>query len=119
MIDARQLAGLPAIGNEDIEVMWRNPEYRTEGELTTALVQMGTLHVPDQILWEKWGATPAEVERWVALAIQNAKDSAWQKVAGEPGNAPTERITLTDPNAAPPAPPNAGEDGSVPVTQPQ
>jgi hypothetical protein len=107
MIDARQLAGLPVLGNEDIEVMWRNPEYRTEGELTSALVQMGSLHVPHQILWEKWGATPPEVERWEALAIRNSRDDAWQEVAGEP-TATNERITLTNPADAPPTPPNSG-----------
>lgn len=105
MIDARRLAGLPAIGNDEIEVMWRNPEYRTEGELTAALIQMASLHVPDQVLWEKWGATPAEVERWTALAVKNSKDTAWQTVIGQPALAPNERITLTDPGKAPPVPP--------------
>lgn len=113
---ARRLASLPDVGNDSIEVMWRNPEFRTEGELTTALVQMATLHVPDQVLWEKWGATPAEVARWEALAIENSKNAAWQVVAGEPGVATTERITLTDPNAAPPVPPDAGKDGVVVTT---
>lgn len=36
---ARRAAGLPDGGDASMEVMWRNPEYRTEGELTDAVVK--------------------------------------------------------------------------------
>lgn len=58
---ARQAAGLPA---EPIEVIWHNPEFRTEGELVDALVKMSTLNVPEEALWERWGASPQERDRW-------------------------------------------------------
>lgn len=60
---ARLAAGL---GGEDqaMETIWRNPEFRTEGELVDALVKMGTLNVPDEALWERWGASQVEIERW-------------------------------------------------------
>jgi hypothetical protein len=48
----------------DAETIWRNPEFRTEGELVDALVKMATLGVPREVLWEKWGATPQEIRRW-------------------------------------------------------
>jgi hypothetical protein len=111
MLAARKLAGLPLISNAEIEVMWRNPEYRTEGELVDGLVKMAALRVPYQVLWEKWGATPPEIERWQQLAEKNARDKAWQQVTGEPGVAPAERITLTDPADAPPVPP-AGQSAA-------
>lgn len=57
----RDIAGLPA---EPIECIWRNPEFRTEGELVDALVKMATLNVPEEALWERWGATPQERDRW-------------------------------------------------------
>jgi hypothetical protein len=57
----RRIAGLP---DEQIECIWRNPEFRTEGELVDALVKMATLNVPEEALWERWGATPQERERW-------------------------------------------------------
>ncbi len=44
--------------------VWRNPEFRTEGELVDALTKMATLNVPDDALWERWGATPQEITDW-------------------------------------------------------
>jgi hypothetical protein len=105
MRGARKLAGL---NTESIEVIWRNPEYRTEGELVDALVKMAGLHVPEQVLWEKWGATPQEIARWTSLNEANANDPEFQKIVGAIVTPPTERITVADPNAPkPPAPPNA------------
>jgi len=54
---ARRAAGLPDAGGSGMETMWRNPEYRTEGELVDGLVKMATLDVPRRALWERWGAT--------------------------------------------------------------
>lgn len=111
MIAARKLAGLPAVGNDEIEVMWRNPEYRTDAELVDGLSKMNDLHVPFQILWEKWGATPAEVARWVDLAKKNSSDPTIQKVLGQLADPPIEQIRINqgDPlggptPAVPPAP---------------
>lgn len=64
---ARQAAGLPVIADEGMETMWRNPEFRTEGELVDALVKMSTLGVPQEALWERWGASQAEIARWKAM----------------------------------------------------
>lgn len=108
----RKLAGLPPV--DSIEVIWRNPEYRTDGELVDALTKMATLHVPEQVLWEKWGATPQEVARWTELNQQNADDPAFAKVMQSIVAPPQERITVADPVTAaqapkpPAAPPNAG-----------
>lgn len=118
MADARQLAGLPTVEIDQIEVMWRNPEYRTDGELVDGLTKMAGLHVPFQVLWEKWGATPAELARWLQLAKDNATDPALAKVFGEPGLAPNERITLTDPSVAPPIPAQAVETVATPTAKP-
>lgn len=47
-----------------METVWRNPMYRTEGELVDALVKMSTLGVPHEALWERWGATPEQIKAW-------------------------------------------------------
>lgn len=59
----RKLAGLGG-ADESMETIWRNPEFRTEGELVDSLVKMSTLRVPDEALWERWGASPLEIQRW-------------------------------------------------------
>lgn len=105
---ARRAAGLPDVGDERMESIWRNPEFRTEGELTDSLVKMDTLHVPFQVLWEKWGATPQEVVRWAQLNQQNADDPQLAKVMQSITQVPFKASPLT---AAPPAAP---PDGTVP-----
>jgi len=72
----RQLAGLPAGRGVNIEVVWRNPEFRTEGELVDSLLKMGDLGVPEEALWGRWGATPEEVRRWKAMLEDKMKRAA-------------------------------------------
>lgn len=55
-----------------IEVIWHNPEFRTEGELVDALLKMSTLGVPREALWERWGASQTEIAQWRELADQQA-----------------------------------------------
>lgn len=74
----RDLAGLAKDGDDGMgmEVIWKNPEFRTEGELTDALLKMSDLGVPEEALWERWGATPQEVERWQAMLEDKMKRAA-------------------------------------------
>jgi hypothetical protein len=37
---------------------------------------MSTLGVPRQVLWERWGASPQDIERWEALARAEAEQDA-------------------------------------------
>lgn len=60
---AREIAGLGG-NDESMETLWKSPEFRTEGELTDSLTKMKTLGVPEEALWEKWGASPQEIARW-------------------------------------------------------
>jgi hypothetical protein len=53
---------------DDVEVLWRNPEYRTQAETTDSLIKMKqAAEMPTVVVWEKWGATPPEIERWKRL----------------------------------------------------
>lgn len=62
---ARKLSGMPELPKDVVvETMWRNPEFRSEGELVDALVKMATIGVPQEALWERWGATPSEIKKW-------------------------------------------------------
>lgn len=92
----------------DAEVIWADPEFRTEGERVDALTKMATLGVPNEALWQRWGATPQEIERWRDMADAEAVRSG---IAN--GNLPP----------APPAPPqleagNGAATAPVPPPQP-
>jgi hypothetical protein len=60
----------------DAEVIWADPEFRTEGERVDALVKMATLRVPDEAIWQRWGASPQEIERWTAMSEAQARRQA-------------------------------------------
>lgn len=72
----REMAGKSVPDDVTMEIIWRNPEFRTEGELVDALVKMSTLGVPKVALWERWGASPQEIDRWTEMAEQEQADAA-------------------------------------------
>lgn len=67
---ARKAAALGGT-DEAMETIWRNPEFRTEGELVDSLTKMAPLGVPEEVLWERWGATPSEIARWKRINEEN------------------------------------------------
>ena len=73
---ALRLTGNPAAADIAAEVVWRDIETRSEGQRVDALVKMATLGVPRRVLWEKWGATQQEIERWEQLAATEAATAA-------------------------------------------
>lgn len=59
--------GDPRAADPTSEVIWHDPESRSQGELVDALVKMATLGVPEEVLWQRWGASPQEVARWQTM----------------------------------------------------
>jgi hypothetical protein len=86
---ALRLTGNPAAADTAAEIIWRDFETRSVGQLADSLVKMATLGVPRRVLWEKYGASPQEVERWEQLAAaEQAANAATAAVAlGAPDEA--------------------------------
>lgn len=82
---ARKAAGLEEAGAQ-METIWRDPEYRTEGERVQALQVMASLGVPEEALWEKWGATATERERWREMNAAKARDPELEALAEKLGS---------------------------------
>lgn len=59
---------------EDSETIWRDPESRNEAAHVDSLVKLGSLGVPQEMLWEMAGLTPQQVAR--AKEILAAEKSA-------------------------------------------
>lgn len=91
--------------NHSYELIWRDPEYRTEAEHTDALVKkVQTLGLPLEVAWEQMGASPQEIRRWRAM---NAADALLGAL-----RTPAPTISLTTSSPAPPAvAPVAGGNG--------
>lgn len=85
------------------ETIWRNPESRTEGELVDALLKMKELGVPVEALWERWGASQAEIKRWGA-----ARDRAAMLAAASVFTAPADASGASIGSVPPPASNGAG-----------
>lgn len=87
---------LAGIASSEARIVWKSPEWRTEGELVDALVKMSSLGVPREVLWERWGATPQEIERWRLMneeALTRAMDGDLAAGYG-PKSEPTEQPAL-------------------------
>lgn len=83
-----------------IEVIWHNPEFRTEGELVDALLKMSTLGVPHEALWERWGASQAEIGQWRAQRDEAAARIMTGDVAALYGAKPEQTPEADDGEAA-------------------
>jgi hypothetical protein len=49
------------------EVIWRNPETRSQAETVDAATKLASIGVPEVALWEYIGATPQQIARWTEL----------------------------------------------------
>lgn len=73
-----RLADNPAGVDLGAEIIWADPEIRSIAQLVDALVKLGSppLNIPRRVLWERYGATLQEIERWETLAAAEAATGA-------------------------------------------
>ena len=86
-----------------LEVVWRDPESKNIGELVDALVKLGSLGVPNEALWQQYGATPQEVARWRAQAARAALAGPAATPRTSPPAVPAPQSPAADPEPAPAA----------------
>ena len=60
----------------DSEVIWADPESRSEAEHVDAVTKMASLHVPQVALWEELGFSPQQIERFLAMREAEALEAA-------------------------------------------
>lgn len=96
-----RLCGLAA-GNKrlatdlGLNVVWDDVEARSESEVVDALLKMGTLGVPWPALWQKWGASPEEINAWQQKldAETAAKAAALAQSAASANPVPVPPVTM-------------------------
>lgn len=57
---------------KELEVIWRDPESRTESEHVDATLKLKGLGLPDEFLWERVGLGPTEIRRAKAMIVDAA-----------------------------------------------
>jgi hypothetical protein len=75
----------------DSEVIWGDPEYRSEAEHIDATIKLKAINVPDELLWERAGFSPTEIERMKAMRVAAVASG---EAAPGPIPIPTESITI-------------------------
>jgi hypothetical protein len=70
------------------ETIWRDPETRSFGELIDGLVKLGTIGVPEEVLWEKAGFSPQEIDRMKQLKLTDALLNPQPEVPAPPAAGP-------------------------------
>jgi len=64
----------------DSQVIWADPEYRSQSALTDSLIKLQKLGIPNEVLWEKAQFSPTEIDRIKALnraaELENAAAAA-------------------------------------------
>lgn len=79
---AGRVAGLSQLDNPAQEVIWGDPESRTEGEHVDAVLKRQALGVPTEQLWEDLGYTPQQRARFRTM---QAADRLLSPAAAMPG----------------------------------
>jgi hypothetical protein len=72
---AFSLTGSAAAADTSAEVIWMDMETRSEAQRVDALLKMSALGVPRDVLWQKWGATPQEIDQWNAMLTASAAET--------------------------------------------
>jgi hypothetical protein len=68
---AGKIAGIDHLAEaESMEVIWADPESRTEAQHVDAILKQKDLGVPEEILWEKLGYSPQEIARIKAIKAE-------------------------------------------------
>ena len=77
----------------DSEVIWADPESRSEAEHTDAALKKQSLGIPKEQLWEDLGYTPQQIERFKEMQSEEALATA---PLPPPPEAPTEMTISKD-----------------------
>lgn len=86
---AGKLAGIDHLASaKSAEVLWRDPESRTEAEHVDSVLKLKALGLPDELLWEKAGLSPQEIARAKVMLEDQALFAPEPNAAAAPQGAP-------------------------------
>ncbi|MCX4687235.1 phage portal protein [Kitasatospora purpeofusca] len=71
------------------DVIWRDPQFRSDAQYADALTKLKSINVPDEALWERIpGVTPEEIARWKSMRDDQAAAILGGNLAGMFGPKP-------------------------------
>jgi len=88
------LIGNPGAANMAGQVLWADPETRSIAQLADALTKFAAIGVPQDILWQRMGATPAEIDAWHRMQAASGVMAAAQALPPAASTAPAAADTV-------------------------
>lgn len=79
---------------DDMETIWKDPENVSESQHVDALSKLYTMGLPQEAVWEEWGASPTQIERYKKMRaedvmnrmmLQTASSAPGLQAAGDAG----------------------------------
>jgi hypothetical protein len=67
---ALEIEGNAGAAEQKTETIWADPESRSEAEHADATIKLKALGIPDEGLWEYYGFTPTQIERFKTLRAE-------------------------------------------------
>lgn len=98
------------------EVVWRNPENRTDSDIADAAVKRRAAGVPEEFVWEFMGYTPQQIARMRVLRDQ---EIAQLQAVALAGTLPGDQGLANSPAASHTPPPAAGTNIGKAPSAPQ
>jgi hypothetical protein len=98
----------------DCETIWRNPESRSIAEIADAAMKYASIGIPRPAIWEFVGATPQQIERWIAegAPTEGPPVAARETITPSPGEVTAELGTAV----AGTTPPKTATETITPTT---
>jgi hypothetical protein len=94
------MVGDPGAANVEGQVLWADPETRSIAQLADSLIKMASLGIPQEVLWQRWGATPAEVDAWKKMQAANPVPARPPVPPQQPMPMPSDQTDQTDQTAS-------------------
>jgi hypothetical protein len=67
-----KVMGDPRWREYNVETIWKDSESRSDAQLSDSLVKLMSIGVPQQALWERYGFSPPEIERFRIYKMDEA-----------------------------------------------
>lgn len=84
-----KIAGKDVPPGSKPEMVWSSPEFRSPALVADALTKLSTIGVPNEALWQMYGATPDEIRQWRAQRSTDVFQNAMQAASNVPEQADT------------------------------
>lgn len=100
---AFRMKGDPRADETGAEVIWKDPSIKSDAAVADWVTKAASVGVPQEVLWEKLGASPQEIQRWSTMAMSEAFRNLVMQVgaAGQEPGQPGQQMPMQNEQPTP------------------